>query len=219
VESSPWIPHSAESNAGWVELTRASSARAEELLSAASRTLDAWDIEAELLRTEDDAAKAILRLAEERQADLVIVGARGSEERGFLIGSVSQKVKALAGTDVLVVRPGAPLDRPRALLAVDGSRESLLGIESFARKTRADQADVRLLHALDRPPRTVWNVFSDEDDVEPQSLPEPLRRRVEHAFCPALAALRAHGSRQPPSFAETCQPRRSWTPRFATVPT
>lgn len=114
----------------------------------------------------------------------------GSEERGFLIGSVSQ---ALAGTDVLVVRPGAPLDRPRALLAVDGSRESLLGIESFARKTRADQADVRLLHALDLPPRTVWNVFSDEDDLDPQSLPEPLRRRVEHALCPALAALRAHG--------------------------
>jgi nucleotide-binding universal stress UspA family protein len=77
--------------------------------------------------------------------------------------------------------------------AVDGSRESLLGIESFARKTRAGEAEVRLLHALDLPPRTVWNVFSDEDDLEPQSLPEPLRRRVEHAFCPALAALRVHG--------------------------
>lgn len=67
------------------------------------------------------------------------------------------------------------------------------GLPAGGRKLRADQAEVRLLHALDLPPRTVWNVFSDEDDLDPQSLPEPLRRRVEHAFCPALAALRAHG--------------------------
>ena len=84
--SSLWFPHSAEPYPGWAELKQASSARAEQLLSAASRMLAAWDIEAELLRAEDDAAQAILRLAGERQADLIIVGARGSTERGFSSG-------------------------------------------------------------------------------------------------------------------------------------
>ena len=64
-------------------------------------------------------------------------------------------MKALAETDVLVVRPGVPLDRPRAHLAVDGSREGLLGIESFAQKARADQADVRLLHPWIRPAQEI----------------------------------------------------------------
>lgn len=96
VESpSPWFPHSTESYPGLAELTRTSLARAEQLLSTASRRLAAWDIAVEPILVVDDAAKAILRLAEERQADLIIVGARGSKERGFLIGSVSQKVKAL----------------------------------------------------------------------------------------------------------------------------
>ena len=88
---SSWFPHSADSYPEVVELTRTSLARAEQLLCAASRRLAAWDIDAEAILVEDDAATAILRLAEERQADLVIVGARGSEERGFLIGSASQR--------------------------------------------------------------------------------------------------------------------------------
>ncbi len=190
-----WFPHRAESYPDWAQLTQATAARAEQLLSAASHRLGAWGIEAELLRAEDDVAKAILGLADERRADLIIVGARGSRERGFLIGSVSQKVKALARTDVLVVRRRAPFDRPtfRALLAVDGSRESLRAVESFMRKTRADQAEVLLLHALDLPPRTVWNAFSDQDALDPPSLPRPLQERVERAFSAALAALRGHG--------------------------
>ncbi|MGH9368982.1 MAG: universal stress protein [Thermoanaerobaculia bacterium] len=66
------------------------------------------------------------RGAAERQADLIVVGARGREERGYLIGSVSQKVKALALADVLVVRRGAPVEeaRLRTLLAVDGSPDA-----------------------------------------------------------------------------------------------
>ena len=145
---------------------------------------------------DDYAAKELLRVARERQADLIIVGARGRDQRGFLIGSVSQKVKALAETDVLVVRRGAPFDRPtfRVLLAVDGSPESLKAVEAFVTKMRADRAEVRVLHALDLAPRTVWNVFGEEvRDVDASSLPPPLRDQAERALSGVLALLRAHG--------------------------
>ena len=129
---------------------------------------------------------------------MIVVGARGRDQRGFLIGSVSQKVKALADTDVLVVRRGAPFDRStfRALLAVDGSAESLRAVAAFAMKTRADRAEVLVLHALDLAPRTVWNVFGDGvGEVDASSLPLPLRDQAEGALSGALALLRVHGIR------------------------
>ena len=190
-----WLPHSPESLPGWADLIGARAQRSEQLLAAAARRLKTWDIEAESLEVSDDPAQTILRLAREREADLVIVGARGRKERGFLIGSVSQKVKALAEVDVLVVRRGAPFDRPtfRALLAVDGSPESLRAVESFATKIRSDRAEVTVLHALDLPPRTVWNVLTDQDQMDASSLPTALKERAELALSPALAALRAKG--------------------------
>ena len=191
----PWLPRSSESLPEWKDLARGRSQRSDQLLAAAARRLNTWDIEAELLRAADDPAAAILRLAREREADLVIVGARGRKERGFLIGSVSQKVKALAEVDVLVVRRGAPFDRStfRALLAVDGSPESLRAVESFATKIRAERAEVTLLHALDLPPRTVWNVLTDQDEMDASSLPAALQERADMALSPALAALRTKG--------------------------
>lgn len=191
----PWLPRSGEAYARWADLIRASSQRAEQFLAAAGCRLSTWDIEVELLQEADDPATAILRVAGERQADLVIVGARGRKERGFLIGSVSQKVKALAEVDVLVVRRGAPFDRPtfRALLAVDGSPESHRAVESFATKMRADRAEVTLLHALDLPPRTVWNLLTEQDEMDASSLPAPLQERVDMALSPSLAVLRGKG--------------------------
>jgi nucleotide-binding universal stress UspA family protein len=54
---------------------------------------------------EGDAAEAIIRLADDRNADLVVVGSRGlGRIRGALLGSVSQKVVRKAGRPVLVVK-------------------------------------------------------------------------------------------------------------------
>jgi nucleotide-binding universal stress UspA family protein len=53
-----------------------------------------------------DPASWLLRLADERKADLLVVGAQGvSEVEQFLMGSVSDKVLRHAKTSVLVVRP------------------------------------------------------------------------------------------------------------------
>ena len=49
-------------------------------------------------------ARTIVRFAEERDADLIVLGSRGMGDlEGFLLGSVSHKVTSLADCPVLVV--------------------------------------------------------------------------------------------------------------------
>lgn len=76
-----------------------------EILNEAAKELenDGVKVEKELL--EGPMAEAILRTAEVREADLIILGARGrSSFEGLLLGSVSQKVIQHAACPVLVVR-------------------------------------------------------------------------------------------------------------------
>ncbi len=190
----PWMRGAMESSEDWAAMVRGQDERAERVLSAARRLLSSWNIESEFICCEDYAAKEILRVAHEREVDLIVVGARGSEERGFLVGSVSQKVKALAQTDVLVVRRGRPLESNpfRALLAVDGSPESIGAVESFARNMQADRAEVRLIHVVDLP-LTVWDFDGTNNPLDVASLPEALREQVDRALAEALTVLRRHG--------------------------
>ncbi|HSF18091.1 MAG TPA: universal stress protein [Vicinamibacteria bacterium] len=109
-------------------------------------------------------AHAIVRVAEEHEVDLIVIGARG-ERRDFLLGSVSEKVVSLADTDVLVVRARDGEDKTErsfhALVAVDGSAGSEAGIGSFVEKLRAPQAEIRLVHVIDALPG-LWEVGSME---------------------------------------------------------
>ena len=189
-----WMRRATESNADWAAMVREQDEKAERVLSGARRLLSTWNIRADFLSCEDFPAKEILRVAQERQVDLIVVGARGSEERGFLVGSVSQKVKALAQTDVLVVRRGRPLEgrRFRALIAVDGSPDSIGAVESFARKMQADHAEIHLLYVVDLP-LTVWDLDGTDDSLDVTSLPGPLREQVDRAFAGAVAVLHRHG--------------------------
>ena len=110
-------------------------------------------VETELAQGEP--AQEILRVADERDIDLVVMGALG-KPHDFLMGSVSQKVVSLAVTDVLVVRATPPeperAERFRTLVAVDGSRGSEAGIHAFAGKLRARDAQIRLVHVIDALP-------------------------------------------------------------------
>jgi nucleotide-binding universal stress UspA family protein len=71
---------------------------------AAARLREAGiDVEVEVL--EGPAAEAILRVADARQVDLIIVGNRGRGElTSLLLGSVSHRVLAHARVPVLVVK-------------------------------------------------------------------------------------------------------------------
>jgi nucleotide-binding universal stress UspA family protein len=73
------------------------------VLDHARKELGAIPAEVELL--EGPPADAILRVAEQRDADLIVMGTRGvSDLAGLLVGSVSHKVMHSAHCPVLVVR-------------------------------------------------------------------------------------------------------------------
>lgn len=166
------------------------------IVAEAVGRLSKWGIAAEGVCLDDDPAPGILRFAHERKPDLIVLGARGREERGFLVGSVSQKVKALGETNVLIVRRGAPYDRARfrALLAVDGSLASQHAVDVFLGTVRVDQADVCILHALDLHSQAILDVMGDEtDDVDLSGLPDCLRTRAGSALSSTLSALSHHG--------------------------
>jgi nucleotide-binding universal stress UspA family protein len=80
--------------------------RATDVTSAAT-TLQERGIEAESVAIPGDPASAIARLAEDRDADLVVVGTRGLGPVQRLLGqSVSQSVARRVRCDLLIVYPG-----------------------------------------------------------------------------------------------------------------
>jgi nucleotide-binding universal stress UspA family protein len=65
----------------------------------------AMGIEAECYARKGEPAEAILDVAEEQRADLIVVGSRGMHSsRRFLLGSVPDKVSHHAPCSVLIVR-------------------------------------------------------------------------------------------------------------------
>ena len=74
------------------------------LSAAADRVRDAG-LDVETFAREGDPADAILDVAEERDADLIVVGNKGmTGARRFLLGSVPNKVSHHAPCSVLIVR-------------------------------------------------------------------------------------------------------------------
>ena len=62
-------------------------------------------VQVETHSLEGDAADAILRIAEQYEADLIVIGNRGMQgARRFLLGSVPNKVSHHAPCDLLIVR-------------------------------------------------------------------------------------------------------------------
>ena len=78
----------------------------EEVATAHSR-LEERGIDAETVMATGDPASAIARLAEDRSADLVVIGTRGLGPVQRLLGqSVSEKVSRRVRCDLLIVHPG-----------------------------------------------------------------------------------------------------------------
>jgi nucleotide-binding universal stress UspA family protein len=78
---------------------------AEQVLVRAADRAQAKGIQAETYAREVDPAEAILQVASEQQADLIVVGSRGlSRVERFLLGSVSTKVSQHASCSVMIVR-------------------------------------------------------------------------------------------------------------------
>jgi nucleotide-binding universal stress UspA family protein len=82
--------------------------RAREALDAARRIVVTAGVEAEYEIFEGDAAEELAKIAESRDADLVVVGTRGlGALAGSLLGSVSSELVRRSSRPVVVVRePG-----------------------------------------------------------------------------------------------------------------
>jgi len=100
--------------------------------SVAEQTRAALGSTATVRIAEGDARDAIIRVAEEWKADVVVVGSRGlGRAEGFLLGTVSLAVVRHCPRPVLVVKEGAPVLRS-AVVAVDGSQDALNAVRLFA---------------------------------------------------------------------------------------
>lgn len=77
----------------------------EATLEEGAKTLRAGGVEVETLAREGDPADAILDVAEEKGADLIVVGNKGmTGARRFLLGSVPNKVSHYAPCSVVIIR-------------------------------------------------------------------------------------------------------------------
>ena len=77
----------------------------EATLRDAAEEIEEAGIEVETFAREGDPADAILDVAEERSADLIVVGNKGmTGAKRFLLGSVPNKVSHHAPCSVLIVR-------------------------------------------------------------------------------------------------------------------
>ena len=75
------------------------------ILSGIAGTLHAMGVEPVCYARTGDPAEAILDVAEEERADLIVVGSKGMHgNRRFLLGSVPDKVSHHASCSVLIVR-------------------------------------------------------------------------------------------------------------------
>ena len=109
-------------------------------------------------------AVEIVKLAEELDAGLVILGSRGfGSLKRALLGSVSHGVVRHAHSSVLVVRGEEDHPWGRILLAVDGSREVAAAAEAAAEISGASGSELHVLSVL-RSPYTgpeMWDVSEE----------------------------------------------------------
>jgi nucleotide-binding universal stress UspA family protein/nitrite reductase/ring-hydroxylating ferredoxin subunit len=105
----------------------ADEARAGEIVARARAFAEDQGVKHDVVLAPDDPAEAIMRIAEERDAELIVTGSRGLFKGEQLIGSVVRKVVNNAPCDVLLTRPREDAssigESPyrRVLLATDGS--------------------------------------------------------------------------------------------------
>lgn len=145
----------------------------------------------------DSPAWAIIRMADESKADLVVMGARGHSVFGgrLILGSISQRVLYEARCSVRIARTAREVDGPvRILLGLDRSEDSNAAVEAVCKRSWPAGSEVALLSVVDtvmavnpdagQPPATVkWIEVGDEKNWD----------QVRELFAPEAEKLRAAG--------------------------
>ena len=132
-----------------------------------ARAIPGREAQVEVVIENDSEAGAIVRRAEARQADLIVVGSRGATGlRRMALGSVAESVVRHAHCPVLIARP-SPLSR-EVLVATDLSASSLLALPVAYEEARRRKARLTVLHCLDLPPTMMSMGFAPAVPADPE---------------------------------------------------
>lgn len=188
------------------EYLAAQEAEAAEYLSQLAARLREFGARTETLVLTGHPADEVVKVATERRADLVVMGARGLNPiLSWLLGSVSHHVVRYAPCSVLVVklRDGKapiPSGHPwRILLAADPAPYSAFATDLVNRLPFSPDTEVRVLvvvQQLGRPKpeqaevRQVWEAMAEAEERSAQALAERLAERLQARYPKAAAELR-----------------------------
>jgi len=140
------------------------------------------EVEIEKLIAGGDPAQEIVRIADERNFSTIIIARRGiSEIRGFLLGSVTNKVVHSASRQTVYIVGHRVLEGeacliPKILIPVDGSTYSMRGVEDAACLAAALKAHVSKITLL-----RVINLALYLKRVKEGIDPEEESRRIQDA--------------------------------------
>lgn len=96
-------------------------------------------------------AQTIARQARRLKIDLIMIGSRGlSDIKGFLLGSISRQVAAIAPCPVMVVKQPMPA-LARVTLAVDDSKQSRAAARYLRARILPESATVTILSSAESP--------------------------------------------------------------------
>lgn len=125
-------------------------------------------------------AEQIIKFANEKEPDLIMLGAKGL--RGtlrILLGGVAQQVVNYAKCPVLLVR--APhTEAKRVLIATDGSKHSYYALHHLERCPLPKDADVTIMHVL--PPEMTTDMLIRSWPYGIDALPHVLSEEVENSI-------------------------------------
>jgi nucleotide-binding universal stress UspA family protein len=143
----PLLPNAAESDtAASAALTkRAADLVSDQVGRVLKMRADDYTVEIETGDAEDE----IVRISEEQEAELVVVGAKPRTGVQRVLGHVAERVVRYAHTSVLVAR-----DAPRTkkiLVATDFSDRALPALKMAERIVKAAGVDATLLHVMQLP--------------------------------------------------------------------
>jgi nucleotide-binding universal stress UspA family protein len=138
-----------------------------------------------------DAREEIMRVAEDWDADLVVMGSRGlGRAQGFLLGTVSLAVARHGTRPVLVVK-GRTRALGSAVVALDGSENALNALRLFARWPKLADLTVRLVGVVEPLPfpRTAPKMIQAQLQAAVAAAEAERRDALQQAFAVARPLL------------------------------
>ena len=139
---------------------------------------------------------ALLRVADEWKADLLLVGSHGRSAMGrALFGSVSHFIVNHATCSVRIARcPLFVSDAPeRLLIGLDGSEDSLVAVEEVAQRTWPKATEVRVITALDHRFLSLVPTYDFPLPRYNEPVDQEIRKAVKVAAARACARLTSAG--------------------------